>query len=200
MQVKQNVTQTIQLSTKFTLFLTKTLYRNCSPTHTAMQDALRPSDATFKQVYERGYTTWASLSRGLTAATFKYPDFNLCDTFPGHPYLVPQVELDQRSSVLQANGTSTWETGERKEVGCGLPAFKMITCFRLSRFRPTVISMQNSNTDRLCNSLGDGGSHIPLLTLAWAYGLAARWVEILSGRTQYTDMEVQKLTDTNKQT
>lgn len=44
----------------------------------------------------------------------------------------------------------------------------------------------------LCNSQGDGGSHITVLTLAWAYVLAARWAEVLSGTMQYTDMKAPK--------
>ncbi|KAK3180443.1 hypothetical protein K4F52_008171 [Lecanicillium sp. MT-2017a] len=64
----------------------------------------------------------------------------------------------------------------------------MKTVWRVTTSSPTTISMQDGNPASLWNLLDKDGSHIPVLTLAWAYILSARWAEIIPGASiGYTD-------------
>lgn len=150
-----------------------------------MQDAVRPNDDAFKRVYTAGYRTWFDLYERATDNVPVIHHATLAAAFPGHPYLIPELEIHMNpNSVLQATGRTIWKTAENK---CDLPPLQMKTMLRLSTPRATRIIFDDSRPTVTWDQFGKPGHHIPILTLAWAYVLSSRWTEIIPGATlEYT--------------
>lgn len=110
----------------------------------------------------------------------------MANAFPSHPRLISQLELDRSStSVLQATGLTVWKTADKK---CDLASLTMKTALRVTAPCATRIHLEDSSPTTPWNQFGEHGDHIPILTLAWAYVLSARWAEIIPGATmEYTN-------------
>lgn len=64
----------------------------------------------------------------------------------------------------------------------------MKTALRVTAPCATRIHLEDSSPTTPWNQFGEHGDHIPILTLAWAYVLSARWAEIIPGATmEYTN-------------
>ncbi|EGX88986.1 hypothetical protein CCM_09033 [Cordyceps militaris CM01] len=156
------------------------------PARNRMQDALRPNDETFKRVYATGYQTWIELYHRAIDSPLEFPSSNMANAFPSHPRIIPQLELDRRSTcVLHAIGRTVWETADKN---CDLPSLTMKTALQVTATCATRVHLEDSCQTTPWNQFGEHGDHIPILTLAWAYVLSARWAEIIPGATmEYTN-------------
>lgn len=149
-----------------------------------MQDALRPDDETFRHFYETGYRQWRRLHlAAVVASPLDVTRLGIQDAFPRHPSFPPRLELNRNSSsVLHATGTSTWETATGD---CDLSPLRMSFVFAVTAAYPITISLESNHSAP--DLFTSRGNHIPVLTLAWAYVLAARWTEIIPGASvEYT--------------
>ncbi|KAG5966894.1 hypothetical protein E4U57_001597 [Claviceps arundinis] len=138
------------------------------------RDSLQPERAILEQYYERGYRLWHGLYLAALSSPLDATALDFQHAFPSHPYFVPELHLDTRSSsALLATGTSTWEpsTGE-----CSLPSFKKRYKFPVTANDSVSVSLQFHR-----NIFGQDGGHISLLMFAWAYVLSQRWSELIPG-------------------
>ncbi|KAK6716506.1 hypothetical protein SNK04_007453 [Fusarium graminearum] len=150
-----------------------------------LEDALRPTDDSFKAFYEKGYRTWHKLSADATenCACGLPPDRTAdgcaCDLppeclqwedlFPHHPILPDGLEPDDSGLVT---AKSTWIS----RGNCDSPEFGQIFQTIVTIGKPTSVVL--TDDPELCLSeLGDG--HLVVLMLAWAYALSVRWAEII---------------------
>lgn len=165
-----------------------------------MEDAVRPSETAFKAVYERGYRTWATIWE-KAAVDELYPKdclSNLYASFPDHPYFPDGLTLDKSlSNTVIAKGKTTWTTSQGL---CDLSPFQEEVVFQVASSSVTTIAFVPSPhpatkyTDYICSK----SNHVPILTLAWAYILSARWTELISGARApaYSNHEGQPSTGT----
>lgn len=153
-----------------------------------MDDAVRPSEAAFKAMYARGYRTWATLWKEAEADKHLLQDCltDLDSSFPNHPYFPEGLSLDKSfSNTILAKGKTTWRT----TLGwCDLKPFQEDVVFRVASSRvTTVVFVFDSNlATKFAGYLGNRGHHVPILTLAWAYILSARWAELIPGARRPT--------------
>jgi len=146
-----------------------------------MEDAVRPSKEAFKAMYERGYRTWASLWEMAAADPpgTQHHGTDLCSVFPSHPYFPGDLEVDKSfSDTVTVRGRTTWTTTQGP---CDLPSFQKETVFHVASSNPKTIEL-GSRLRRirgLPNSMES--NHVPILLLAWAYILSARWAELIPG-------------------
>ncbi|KAG6365547.1 hypothetical protein INS49_007158 [Diaporthe citri] len=127
-----------------------------------MEDAVRPSVEAFKAMHDRGYQTWAALWR--IAAAHNHLQFqlsNLCSAFPNHPYFPERLTVDTSFS-----NTATDEMILHVASNC-----------------PTTIVFSSAphSTTSFLNHISREITHVPILMLAWAYILSARWAELIPG-------------------
>ncbi|KAK3293703.1 uncharacterized protein B0H64DRAFT_218660 [Chaetomium fimeti] len=150
-------------------------------------DAIRPAAETFRRYYARGYGTWQRLSRAV-AAYRQFPTdlVNFERAFQQHPYLHNRLQLTPDYYLL-ATGTSTWSPGHC-DRDRDLPPFQRRYSIPVTVRRPIAVSIEHS-PEHFPTWFGDQGNHVGILTLAWAYVLAARWTEIVPGETvlEYTE-------------
>lgn len=147
-----------------------------------MQDAVRPSEEAFKAMYERGYRTWAGLWE--RAAADNHPPNNhltsLCSVFPNHPYFPESLAVDKSfANTVNVSGRTTWATTRGP---CDLSTFQEEVVIPVaSDCRTTINFFSDLRPTILSNYFDKASNHVPILVLAWAYILSARWAEIIPG-------------------
>lgn len=159
-----------------------------------MEDAVRPSEEAFKAMYDRGYRTWASLWEIAAAHNHRpYQFSSLCSVFPHHPYLPERLKVDNSfSNTATVRGKTTWKAGKRP---CDLSSFQEEVVLQVALDRPTTIvfSPGPHSTTSFLNRVAKESPHVPILVLAWAYILSARWAELIPGAevSDYTSQQAQ---------
>lgn len=159
-----------------------------------MEDAVRPSVEAFKAMYDRGYRTWASLWQ--KAAAHNHPQYRLsglCSVFPNHPYFPERLKIDTSfSNTATVRGQITWRTSRGP---CDLSSFQEEVVLQVALNCPTTIvfSPGPHSTENFLNHVVRESPHIPILILAWAYILSARWAELIPGAgiSDYTNHQAQ---------
>jgi hypothetical protein len=152
-----------------------------------MDDAVRPSAETFQHYYERGYRTWQRLYRNAGGRRgFPSDLVNFEDACHQHPYLHSRLDLKPGYN-FHVTGTSAW-LADNGNGPCHLPAFQRTYSIPVTARRPIAISIEPS-PEPFPTWFGSQSNHVCILTLAWAYVLAARWADIVPGATplEYTD-------------
>ncbi|KAG6075053.1 hypothetical protein E4U16_003606 [Claviceps sp. LM84 group G4] len=126
-----------------------------------MEDSLQPGRAILEKYYEQGYRLWHGLYLAALADPLVVRALDFQNTFPRHPYFVPELHLDKSSGAeLHAWGTSTWKPSSGD----------------FTQQNPLVVSLKiNHHRLRLA------GGQISLLMLGWAYVLSQRWIELIPG-------------------
>ncbi|KAJ3542096.1 hypothetical protein NM208_g4031 [Fusarium decemcellulare] len=148
-----------------------------------LEDALRPTDGTYKAFYERGYRTWYKL---LVSAVGDCTLPSACleweNLYPQHPILPDDVDPDASGLVV---AKSTWISSEGH---CDIPAFEQTFRLVVTTWKPTSIILENNVDLSLHQWLGKDDGHVVVLMLAWAYALSARWTEMIPRATpmEYT--------------
>lgn len=147
-----------------------------------MEDAVRPSEDAFEAMYKRGYLTWAALWE-LAAADKHLPlddDLtSLYSVFPNHPYFPPGLTIDRSfSNTVTVQGRTTWRTTPGP---CDLPPFQDEMVIQVASRSPTIILFFSNLRPTIMNPNPFRGesNHVPVLVLAWAYILSARWAELI---------------------
>lgn len=159
-----------------------------------MEDAVRPSEEAFKAMYDRGYRTWASLWE--IAAAHSHPQYQLsglCSVFPNHPYFPEKLKVDKSfSNAASVRGETTWTTSRGP---CDLSSFQEEVVLQVALNYPTTIvfSSDPHPATRFLSHVAKESIHIPILVLAWAYILSARWAELIPGAeiSDYTSHQAQ---------
>lgn len=147
-----------------------------------MEDAVRPSVEAFKAMYDRGYQTWAALWQ--TAAVHNHLQYqlsNLCSAFPNHPYFPERLTVYKSfSNTATVRGRTTWTTSRGP---CDLSSFQEEMVLHVASNCPTTIvfSPGPHSTTSFLNHVARESTHVPILVLAWAYILSARWAELIPG-------------------
>lgn len=151
-----------------------------------MEDALRPSVEAFKAMYERGYQTWAALWQMAVAHNPRqYQLSSLLSVFPNHPYLPENLSVDTSfSNTATVRGRTTWTTGREP---CDLSSFQEEMVLPVASNCPTIIifSPGPHSAASILDSIAQEGTHVPILVLAWAYVLSARWAELIPGAKMF---------------
>lgn len=147
-----------------------------------MEDAVRPSVEAFKAMYDSGYQTWAALSQ--IAAAHNHPQYrlsSLCSVFPNHPYFPERLTVDTSfSNAAIVRGRTTWRTSRGP---CDLSSFQEEMVLHIASNCPTTIVFSSGphSTTSFLNHVERESTHVPILVLAWAYILSARWAELIPG-------------------
>lgn len=147
-----------------------------------MEDAVRPSADAFKAMYKRGYQTWAALWL-IAAAPNQLQNqlSSLCSVFPNHPYFPERLKVDASfSNTAIVRGKTTWVTSRGP---CDLASFQeeMVLQVASSCSTTIVFSSGPHPTSSFLNHVATDNAHVPILVLAWAYILSARWAELIPG-------------------
>jgi hypothetical protein len=146
-----------------------------------MEDAVRPSEEAFKTMYERGYRTWATLW-DIAAADNQLPQDDLTSlysVFPNHPYFPGGLAIDKSfSNAVTVRGKTTWTAPRRT---CDLLPFQEEMVIHVASSCPTTIVFVSDlrPATMLPSYFGTESYHVPVLVLAWAYILSARWAELI---------------------
>ncbi|KAH6892365.1 hypothetical protein B0T10DRAFT_483682 [Thelonectria olida] len=139
-----------------------------------MKDAIRPDAQAVRAMYERGYRTWFNLSK-LASAVQRLPRLQVA--FPNHPHFPENLQIDRSfRNVALAKGKSTWATTRDLDH---LPAFQHEAIFEVAWDKPTPVIFTSDLQRALPNIFRAEENHIPILMLAWAYILSARWAELI---------------------
>ncbi|KAJ0161173.1 hypothetical protein CTA2_6653 [Colletotrichum tanaceti] len=160
-----------------------------------MEDAVRPSQDVYRGVYERGFRTWIALwqkeeeeAAAAVNGSLLMETGSIYSAFPNHPHFPSRLLLDKSlSNVVFASGRSTWATSASPaDPGCELPPFQEQTTMQVAWNRQTEVVLrpdQGLVDKRLPAPLfsGEASHHFPVLFLAWAYILSARWAELIPG-------------------
>lgn len=149
-----------------------------------MEDALRPSAEAFKAMYDRGYRTWAALWQIAASHNHvQYQPSSLCSVFPNHPYFPERLKVDKSFSITAiVKGRTTWTTSRGP---CDLSSFHEEMVLHVAATSPTTIGFSSGphSTTGFENHAARERPHVPILVLAWAYILSARWAELIPGAT-----------------
>ncbi|KAI1397209.1 hypothetical protein F4819DRAFT_472726 [Hypoxylon fuscum] len=148
-----------------------------------MEDAVRPSEEAFKAMYKRGYETWATLWEKAAADSHLPRNHlaNLCSVFPNHPYFPESLAVDKTySNTVTVRGRTTWIA---TRGSCDLSPFQEEVVIHVASNCPTRIVFISEPSTKMMfpNYFGREGNHVPILMLAWAYILSARWAELIPG-------------------
>ena len=156
-----------------------------------MSDAVRLSAEEFQTVYENGFKTWAKLHQqvvnlcGIPSYAYLTQNFLL-----RHPALPRDLKLKQIYNGTTAKGELTWRT-TRASCHHNLPPFQQQVNITVSTTKPASVSLLKVPKDLLAYSslFGRNDDYIPVLMLAWAYILSARWTELMPGSCflEYTE-------------
>lgn len=141
-----------------------------------MRDAIRPNAQAVRDMYDRGYRTWLTLSK-LASAAHCSP--RLQPDFPNHPQFPENLQIDNSSrNAALAKGKTTWAATQDWDH---LPAFHHEAIFQVAWDQPTPVMFTSdlSLATPLPNLFGAEQNHVPILMLAWAYILSARWAELI---------------------
>ncbi|KAH6638618.1 hypothetical protein BKA67DRAFT_652076 [Truncatella angustata] len=148
-----------------------------------MEDAVRPSEAAFKAMYERGYRTWTALWESAVADRDlpQTPLTSLFSSFPNHPYFPDGLAVNKSfSNTITARGKTTWIT---TQGACDLSTFEEDVVIQVASSYVTPISFVSNPhvAMKLATCFGSTSNHVAVLMLAWAYILSARWAELIPG-------------------
>jgi hypothetical protein len=147
-----------------------------------MEDAVRPSVEAFKAMYDRGYQTWAALWRTAAARNHLQPQLSsLYSAFPNHPYFPEKLIVNKSfSNTATVRGETTWRTSRGP---CDLSSFQEEMILQVASNRPTPIVFSSGpySMTSFLNRVAREITHVPILVLAWAYILSARWAELIPG-------------------
>lgn len=148
-----------------------------------MEDAIRPGEQATRAMFERAYRTWSTLCE-LASQDSTLPMsclLRLETAFPNHPYFPENIHIGTFSNVAVARGRTTWLASED---GLHLPSFRDETRFQVAwkeKTRLILTSDPRRSTTILPDFFSTDNNHIPILMLAWAYVLSARWAELIPG-------------------
>lgn len=147
-----------------------------------MEDAIRPSVEAFKAMYDRGYQTWAALWEIAAAHNqLQYQLSSLYSAFPNHPCFPESLKVDSSfSNTATVSGRTTWRASRGP---CDLPSFQEEMVLHVASNCPTTIVFNSGphSTTSFLDHIAKESTHIPILMLAWAYILSARWAELIAG-------------------
>lgn len=148
-----------------------------------MNDGVRLSAEQFRSIYERGFIVWGRLYQRVIESP-QLPAFALvgrshCQQQPSLP---PNLSLKLDTRGASASGSSVWNSGE-PDCDHGLPSFRLPLSIKVAMREPVSLSVSLAeNVDPTYVSYFEREkNYIPLLMLAWAYILSARWTEIMPG-------------------
>lgn len=133
-------------------------------------------------MYDRGYQTWAALWQIAAAHNnIQCQLSSLFSVFSNHPYFPERLTVDKSfSNTATVRGTTTWTTSRGP---CDLSSFREEMVLHVASNCPTTIvfsSSPHSKTSFL-NQIARESNQVPILVLAWAYILSARWAELIPG-------------------
>lgn len=161
-----------------------------------IEDHVRPTNAEVKSILTKSYETWSSCSRDVRRQRKLRPESVMLKKMLGKvpeflPYGVAKgsypnnlkiaIRGSGRDSCLVIGGKSTWRTTEGEcdlkdqvlpqDLLFGLQTSK--TCSFV-----TGVSFTNWPGVKVGREAPVEGNHLGIITLAWAYILSARWIEL----------------------
>lgn len=133
-------------------------------------------------MYDRGYQTWAAVRETAAAHNqLQYQLSSLYSVFPNHPYFPESLAVDTSfSNTATVSGRATWRTSRGP---CDLSSFQEEMVLHVASNCPTTIVFSSAphSTTSFLNHIARESTHVPILILAWAYILSARWAELIPG-------------------
>lgn len=163
----------------------------------AMEDAVRPSKEAFKAMYERGYRTWYTIGEAAVADIHLPMDClsRLQSAFPSHPHFPDNLTVNASfSNTVTVRGRTAWTTTQGT---CDLQPFQEEVVLQVASPHETTVvftSVPRQPVDVFPALFSTNDNHIPVLMLAWAYILSARWAELIPGThaLQYSSSQAQQ--------
>lgn len=149
-----------------------------------MEDAIRPTEEAFMAMYDRGYQTWAALWRRASAYTHLQDHLpSLFSALPNNPHFPDNLAVDKHfSNTATVRGRTTWRTSRGT---CDLSPFQEEMVLQVASDWPTTMVFSSSpySATEFLKNVTTELNHVPVLMLAWAYILSARWAELIPGAT-----------------
>ena len=146
-------------------------------TFARLEDALRPTDDTFKTFYERGYRAWYKLWAGAADhCTLPSTCLEWEHHFRHHPFFPVGLDPDQYGLVT---AKSTWRSSEGHCNDSNIPTFEQSFQMVATIGKPTSTVLADDPNLWLFKWFGKDDGHLVVLMFAWAYALSARWVEMI---------------------
>lgn len=148
-----------------------------------MDDSVQLNAELFSLYYARGYSTWQRLYRKAVACRgFPVDLVDFEHAFHYHPYFHGRLELKSTGSGFLATGATTWRAGDGSGP-CQLAPFQRPYSIPVTARRRIVVSVEPAAPEVFPTWCGSQSNHVGILTLGWAYVLAAQWAEIVPGAT-----------------
>ncbi|KAI8718200.1 hypothetical protein NCS52_00598200 [Fusarium sp. LHS14.1] len=146
-----------------------------------MEDVIRPGEQATRAMFERGYRTWSRLCElALQDPALPMSCLSRLETAVlNHPYFPENVNVNTFNNAAVTKGKTTWIAGDEH-----LPSFKDEVLFQVAWKEKTQVvftSDPRRSTTVLPDIFDTNNNHIPILMLAWAYILSARWAELIPG-------------------
>ncbi|KAI1456092.1 hypothetical protein F4805DRAFT_251014 [Annulohypoxylon moriforme] len=172
----------------------------------AMVDIVRPTPEKFRETYEAAFRAWGS----LYLRTVENPSLlAFCltrDTLHQHPYFPPNLRLKHVHPTrkagprrLYATGSSTWGSPPCKN-GAEISSFQQRWEIEVAVNSPVSLSIATDEPSQegFINPpwfVREDTNFVPVLILAWAYILSARWTELLTEdcTLSYTDSQAERI-------
>ncbi|KAI0388309.1 hypothetical protein F5Y17DRAFT_453338 [Xylariaceae sp. FL0594] len=175
-----------------------------------MDDLVRPTSEEFRKTYEAAFTAWSRLHLSTVEnPTLPASYLSPRDVFRQHPYFPPGLRLKrvQRAGHdgprFYATGHSTWGSPPCKD-GVDFSSFRQPLEIEVATSSPVTLSIAEPTQKHFGNPpwfFRSDTNYVPILALAWAYILSARWTELLPERCSlsYTDSQAKHKDDLPEQ-
>ncbi|KAG8162373.1 hypothetical protein KVR01_008138 [Diaporthe batatas] len=158
------------------------------------ENAVTPNPELCRSAFKLGFGNWANFAQRESSGEARQEALDVLraieHAFPGHPALRSGLKLTKSSGCWEATGMSFWDAGggttlsnsSTSSCGPGQPEVApQKHSFPVTKIRPTRLTVDKSIESGFGSLFGDGDDHVPILVLAWAYVLSARWTERIPG-------------------
>ncbi|ROT36043.1 hypothetical protein SODALDRAFT_381310 [Sodiomyces alkalinus F11] len=179
----------------------------------SVEDRVRPTPEQFRETYDAAFRVWANLhldaiENPALPASCLVPG----DAFGQHPYFPPNLRVqhlgatrhDDGPPPIYATGFSIWGSPPCKG-DVPFPLFPQPLEIELATAEPVILSIVRPEQASFNNCqwfVRADTNYIPILVLAWAYILSARWAELLPEACcplTYTDSQAEHQDDPSQQ-
>lgn len=171
-----------------------------------MDDLVRPNPEAFRETYEAAFTIWSRLylyANENPALPASYLSTEAL--FRQHPYFLPHLRLKRVQPAarnapprLYVTGYSVWGSPPCKD-DVDFSSFQQPLDIEVATSGPITLSISEAaNSSNPPWFVLSDRNYVPVLVLAWAYILSARWTELLSEpcSLRYTDSQARYQDDT----
>ncbi|KAI1811985.1 hypothetical protein GGS20DRAFT_587991 [Poronia punctata] len=166
-----------------------------------LYDEIRPSSRHFTEVYEDAFALWSRLHRWAVEHPTLPPAYlsplTLCRQYP---YFPPNLEMNRYIPTEEGSLPRLYVTGDSKwgpgscNVENGFAPFQQTVKILVAIHKPIPLTIADPTGEDVGQNpwfVVSNSNYVPILALAWAYILSARWTELFPDHfsLRYTDSQ-----------